>query len=104
MDKIKALLGTLFGEDGEPEGFADALAEAFNEDTSPLNAKIAELTESLTGKDSEIADVLAKLDAAKAHNYDLMQSLPADNGADTGGDSGGADEDSDPDVDDLFEN
>lgn len=83
------------GEDGLPEDIADQLAAAHESAVSSADAKIGELTEQVTG-------LTTTANQLKAHNYDLMRSLPSNDDAPTPGTAVG-DTEGVEDFEDLFE-
>ena len=75
MPKVTDLLDSLgVAEDGistvYPDTFTDDIRSAYDEDFSIPSAKIEVLT-------AELAAALQEIIALKAHNYELMVSVPA---------------------------
>lgn len=81
--------------DAEPVGEIDTTPP----DVSAYAAKIAELTAALAEAESVNATLTAELNAAKAHNYDLLISLPGSEPDITDTTSEVADV---PDIEDFF--
>ena len=84
MGKFKEVFDT-FGDALElPDNFRSAVQSAYDEDFSSANAKVEELETAISEKDSATekmrTDYEGQLSAAKAANYDLLRSLPNDNG------------------------
>jgi hypothetical protein len=76
-----------FGQAGNlPEGFADAMSSAYDEDFSSANAKVSDLETQLTAKDGTInqlnTDFSAQVSSLKSANYDLLRAVPKDAGVD----------------------
>jgi hypothetical protein len=67
------------GDDGAPETIYDDLGAAYNDRVSSADAKISELSSSLSEKDSELQRV-------KAHNYELLTAVQVGNPVDPKGD------------------
>lgn len=69
------LMGIRFLDADEIEG---ATPDPETPDAEAYEAKIAELTGIIAERDASIADLGLQLTAAKAHNYDLLVSVPTD--------------------------
>lgn len=82
-------------DENTPTGEVDITPE-ISEET--LAAKIAQLEATIVGKDEEIAALTTELAHAKAHNYDLLISVPTEADEVTTE----TEEDSAPDFEDFF--
>lgn len=103
MPKVTDLLSSLgVAEDGistvYPDTFVDDIAAAYAEDMSIPDARISVL-------EADLAAAQAEILALKAHNYELMVSVPADEPDDEPTDDPGDEPDDNDDnsgVDSLF--
>lgn len=103
MGRFHDTLGSYKGEDGAVElpedwetGLTTAYDDDFNEAGELSTAKIAELT-------SQNEALSAQLTAAKAANWDLLQSIPADGADSDPADSANNTDEPDPDNPDDFD-
>ena len=83
------------GESGLPDDFADQLAQAHTDVTSAADAKVKQLETTIETSNASISEL-------KAHNYDLMRSMPSNDG-DSGLTSGPGDTEGADDFEDLFQ-
>lgn len=110
MAKFHDAIAALQGIEGDyPGDMFDTLTAAYDEDVSVIGSELTEnATAKVNGLTAEIAEMSKALEAAKAHNYDLMMSAPATGGegeASNGGDDGGESDDNNDDegINALFE-
>jgi hypothetical protein len=65
-----------------PEGFADAMNSAYDEDFSSANAKVLDLEGQLVTNNGAITqlktDFGAQISSLKSANYDLLRAVPKD--------------------------
>lgn len=73
-------------------------------DVSAYEAKIAQYEQTIADRDSTIVDLGKQLSDSKAHNYDLLTQVPADNQGVPEHRQAGSEEQSKPikSIDDLF--
>lgn len=73
-------------------------------DVSAYEAKIVQHENTIADRDSTIANLTSELSEAKAHNYDLLTSIPANNEGIPEHRQAGSEEQSKPikSIDDLF--
>lgn len=105
MAKFHDVLAALQGIEGDlPGDMWDQLTGAYDEDVAAIGAelndaaaaKVAQLTNSLN-------DVTQQLEATKAHNYDLLMSMPAEGGdAESDGEDSADSDSADEGISSLF--
>lgn len=73
-------------------------------DVSAYEAKIAQHEQTIADRDSTISSLTSQLSESKAHNYDLLTQIPANNQSVPEHREAGSDEQSKPikSIDDLF--
>lgn len=109
MAKFHDAIAALQGIEGDyPGDMFDTLTGAYDEDVAAIGSEVTETaTAKVNGLTAEIAEMGKALEAAKAHNYDLMMSAPATGGEgeETSDDGDESDDESNDDegIDSLFE-